>query len=197
MFGSRAFLLAPVSCLKAGRRKIVERLTLLLRAHQLVAAADKDRQILMPCAQSLLLVSVLSLVVAACGGGGGDSSASPSAGTLFPLHTEAGKRYLVDAAGKPFLMLGESPQAMIGNLTEAEAELFLVNRKSHGFNTVWVNLLCASYNRCKADGTTFDGIAPFTGSDLSTYDLSAPNEAYFARADRMLQLAAKYGFLVI
>src|SRR2546428_114087 len=26
---------------------------------------------------------------------------------------------------------------------------------------------------------------------------SAPNEAYFARADRMLQLAAKYGFLVI
>jgi len=27
--------------------------------------------------------------------------------------------------------------------------------------------------------------------------LSTPNEAYFARADRMLQLAAKYGFLVI
>src|SRR6266581_3747356 len=127
-----------------------------------------------------------------------ESASATTAGTLFPLHTEAGKRYLVDAAGNPFLMLGESPQAMIGNLTEAEAELFLVNRKSHGFNTVWVNLLCASYTGCKADGTTFDSIAPFTiGNDLSTYDLSAPNEAYFARADRMLQLAAKYGFLVI
>src|SRR6266699_2221851 len=126
------------------------------------------------------------------------SASATTADTLFPLRIEAGKRYLVDAAGKPFLMLGESPQAMIGNLTEAEAELFLVNRKSHGFNTVWVNLLCASYNGCKADGTTFDDIAPFTiGNDLSTYDLSAPNEAYFARADRMLQLAAKYGFLVI
>jgi len=32
---------------------------------------------------------------------------------------------------------------------------------------------------------------------LSTYDVSTPNEAYFARADRMLQLAAKYGVLVI
>src|SRR6266699_2748321 len=126
------------------------------------------------------------------------SASATTADTLFPLRIEAGKRYLVDAAGKPFLMLGESPQAMIGNLSEAEAELFLVNRKSHGFNTVWVNLLCASYTGCKADGTTFDSIAPFTiGSDLSTYDLSAPNEAYFARADRMLQLAAQYGFLVI
>ena len=113
--------------------------------------------------------------------------------TVFPLHTEAGKRYLVDATGNPFLMLGESPQAMIGNLTEAEAELFLVNRKSHGFNTVWINLLCASYTGCKADGTTYDSIAPFTNG----FDLTTPNEAYFARADRMLQLAAKHGFLVI
>jgi hypothetical protein len=128
------------------------------------------------------------------------SVSATTAGTLFPLHTEAGKRYLVDAAGKPFLMLGESPQAMIGNLSEAEAELFLANRKSHGFNTVWINLLCASYTGCNADGTTltFPPIAPFTvGNNLSTYDLSTPNEAYFARADRMLQLAAKYGFLVI
>src|SRR6266699_5171867 len=126
------------------------------------------------------------------------SASATTADTLFPLHIEADKRYLVDAAGKPFLMLGESPQAMIGNLSEADAELFLVNRKSHGFNTVWVNLLCARYTGCKADGTTYGIRAPFTvASDLSTYDLSAPNEAYFARADRMLQLAAQYGFLVI
>jgi len=104
----------------------------------------------------------------------------------------------VDQNGVPFLILGDSPQAMIGNLSEADADLFLANRQSHGFNTVWINLLCASGTYCKADGTTFDGIAPFTtGSDLSTYDLTTPNEAYFARADRMLQLAAKYGVLVI
>jgi hypothetical protein len=59
-------------------------------------------------------------------------------------------------------------------------------------------LLCAQGTGCAANGSTHDGIKPFTsGSDLSTFDLSTPNEAYFARADRMIQLAAKYGFLVV
>ena len=120
---------------------------------------------------------------------------TPTASTLpaFPLVVSANGRYLQDQNSVPFLILGESPQAMIGDLSEADAELFLRNRRSYGFNTVWINLLCASYTGCKADGTTFDGIAPFTAAN----DLSTPNEAYFARADRMLQLAVKYGFLVI
>jgi hypothetical protein len=119
-------------------------------------------------------------------------------GVVYPLKVDPTGRYLVDQNGKPFLMLGESPQAMIGDLSELDAELFLANRKSHGFNTVWINLLCASYTGCNLDGTTFDFIAPFTvGTDLSTYDLTTPSEVYFARADRMLQLAEKYGFLVL
>jgi chitodextrinase len=127
---------------------------------------------------------------------GGLTGASP--GPAYPVKVGPTGRYLVDQRGVPFLILGESPQAMIGKLSEADADLFLSNRKSHGFNTVWINLLCASYTGCNADGTTFDGIAPFTtGTNLSTYDVSTPNEAYFARADRMLQLAAKYGILVI
>src|SRR5213083_431343 len=118
------------------------------------------------------------------------------AGTLaaapaYPVKVGPTGRYLVDQNGVPFLMAGDSPQAMIGNLSEADAALFLANRKGHGFNTVWINLLCASYTACNADGSTFDGIRPFTvGTDLSSYDLSMPNEVYFARADRILQLAA-------
>jgi hypothetical protein len=124
-------------------------------------------------------------------------SGTPPPG-VFPLRVQPGKRHLIDASGAPFLMIGESPQALIGNLSEADAELFLANRKSHGFNTIWVNLLCANGTGCFPNGWTHDGIKPFTsGLDLSTFDLSTPNEAYFARADRMIQLAAKYGFLVI
>ena len=120
-------------------------------------------------------------------------AASASVGPAYPVKHATTGRHLVDQNGVPFLILGDSPQAMIGNLSEADAELFLSNRQSHGFNTVWINLLCKSTTKCSGDGTTFDGIAPFTSAN----DLSTPNEAYFARADRMLQLAAKYGFLVI
>ena len=121
-----------------------------------------------------------------------------SAAPAYPLKVGPTSRYLVDKNGVPFLMAGDSPQAMIGNLSEADAELFLANRKAHGFNTVWINLLCASYTACNADGSTFDGIRPFTvGTNLLTYDLATPNEAYFARADQILRLAAQYGFLVI
>ena len=37
------------------------------------------------------------------------------------------------------------------------------------------------------------GILPFSVTD----DLSAPNEAYFVRCDRMMSLAQKHGLLVI
>src|SRR5207244_4332727 len=120
---------------------------------------------------------------------------SLSAAPAYPVKVGPTGRYLVDQNGVPFLMAGESPQAMIGNVSEADAELFFANRRGHGFNTVWINLLCASYTACNADGSTFDGVAPFMAllndsrSDPSApnYDLSRPNEAYFARADRILQ----------
>jgi hypothetical protein len=138
-----------------------------------------------------------AMAVAGCSSSEQPAAPAASAGPAYPVKHGSTGRYLVDQQGVPFLILGESPQSMIGNLSEADADLFLSNRKSHGFNTVWINLLCAGGTACNADGTTFDGIAPFTtGHGLSTYDLSTPNEAYFTRADRMLQLAAKYGFLV-
>jgi hypothetical protein len=112
---------------------------------------------------------------------------------VYPLRVSDNKRYLVDQSGSPFLMVGDSPQALIGGLSLDDAEYFLSDRHDRGFNTVWVNLLCADYTGCNADGTTFDGIAPFHKRG----DLTTPNEAYFERADRVLAAAAKYGMLVI
>ena len=59
-------------------------------------------------------------------------------------------RYLVDQNGAPFLITGDSPQALIGNLTESDAALFFASRRAEGFNTVWINLLCNDYTGCKA-----------------------------------------------
>jgi hypothetical protein len=86
-------------------------------------------------------------------------------------------------------MVGDSPQSLIGNLSVADADYYFANRQVDGFNAVWINLLCNSYMFCNSDGTTVDGIAPFT----TTGDLSTPNEAYFSKADQEVRLAAKHG----
>ncbi len=85
-----------------------------------------------------------------------------SRGVAFPLKPSKNRRYLVDQRNTPFLLVGDSPQAMIGNLSVHDAASFIANRKAAGFNALWVNLLCATYTGCRDDGTTFDGIAPFT-----------------------------------
>ena len=57
------------------------------------------------------------------------------------------------------------------------------------------------YHASRNDGGTYDGILPFTGylgaeKDTAHYDLSKPNEKYFARVDQMLNLATEFGMLV-
>ena len=81
---------------------------------------------------------------------------------VYPLKVAANRRYLIDRRGTPFLIVGDSPQALIANLTEKEAAMYLANRHAAGFNAVWVNLLCNTYTGGRPDGTTYDGLRPFT-----------------------------------
>jgi hypothetical protein len=111
----------------------------------------------------------------------------------FPLKKAERGRYLVDQNGVPFLIAGESPQALMVNLTENDAELFFKNRVAHGFNAVWINLLCRPGTGGRPDGSTQDGLLPFKTAD----DFATPNEEYFRRCDRMIRLAEKHGLLVI
>ena len=111
---------------------------------------------------------------------------------VYPLKMSNNRRYLVDQRGVPFLIVGDSPQAMIGNLSVKDAAFYIANRRAAGFNALWINLLCVKYTACREDGTTFDGIKPFTKPG----DLSTPNPRYFKRADTILRLAARAGLVV-
>jgi hypothetical protein len=122
----------------------------------------------------------------------GEAAAGPPA-PAYPLKKAEGGRYLVDRNGTPFLIAGESPQALMVNLSEEDAERFFANRQAHGFNAAWINLLCRTNTGGRADGSTHDGLLPFKTPD----DFTTPNEAYFARCDRMIRLAEKHGLLVI
>jgi hypothetical protein len=111
---------------------------------------------------------------------------------VFPLKVGPTNRYLVDQRGRPFLIVGDSPQALTINASVADADHFLANREAAGFNAVWVNLLSATYTGGRPDGSTSDGIEPFH----STADLSTPNEAFFARVDAMLRNAQRHHIAV-
>jgi hypothetical protein len=81
--------------------------------------------------------------------------------------------------------------------SEADAAAYFADRKAHGFNAAWINLLCDDYTFCNANGVTLEGLAPFTsGTDPASYDLSTPNPAYFTKVDDVLKLAAAEGIVV-
>jgi len=116
----------------------------------------------------------------------------PTRPAALPLKVGPTGRYLVDRNGHPFLVVGDSPQALIVDVSPRQADRFFADREAAGFNSMWVNLLADEYTGGRPNGATYDGIAPFT----RTGDLSTPNPAYFARVDEMIRLAAKHKMVV-
>ena len=120
-------------------------------------------------------------------------SGSPD-GPVYPLKASGNNRFLVDQNNTPFLIVGDSPQQLITNLSPQEAAAFMANRRSYGINTLWINLLCIfTEPSCNKEAKTFDGIVPF----LVAGDIATPSPAYFQRVDDMLRIAADYGMLVL
>ena len=109
----------------------------------------------------------------------------------FPLHVEAGRRYLVDAAGQPFLLQGESAWGLITRLTREQAEFYLEDRRRRGFNTVLAQLV--AHHRGIGAPTNAYGEDPFQVAG----DFGTPNERYFAHADWVIRKAAEKGMLVL
>ncbi len=117
--------------------------------------------------------------------------ASASTTAAFPLTVRPGKRYLEDAAGRPFLIHGDTAWSLIAQLTREDAETYLEDRRTRGFNTILVNLL--EHRFAKNPPANAYGQPPF----LAPGDFGAPNEVYFAHADWILRRAADKGFLVL
>jgi len=111
---------------------------------------------------------------------------------VYPLKVSSNRRYLVDQRGRPFMVVGDSPHSLIGNLSLKDAAAYIADRKAAGFNSLLVQLLCVKYAGCRPDGTNASGITPFTTPD----DLATPNPAYFAHADAVIRLAAKANIVV-
>jgi hypothetical protein len=97
----------------------------------------------------------------------------------------------VDAQGNPFLLRGDAPWSLIVQLTNEEAEQYLEDRRQKGFNAVLVNLIEHQFSSNPPKNAYGD--APF----LTPGDFSTPNEAYFAHAAYVINLAAQKGIMVL
>ena len=151
----------------------------------------------------LVVALTLGSVWAMCQMTAAPPSVRGASSPAYPLRLSANGRYLVDRNNTPFLITGDNPHALIGMASTADAESYFADRQVHGFNAVWMNLLVATpaYYDSRDDGSTPDGIRPFTGyiaggTDAAHYDLTKPNEAYFARVDEMITAAANHGLVV-
>ena len=133
----------------------------------------------------------------ACTGAGGTANRSVTviviAGStsLFPLHVEAGKRYLVTAQGTPFLIQGDTPWLLMTQLNKADVDLYLDDRKAKGVNTILVELI-EHYYSDNAPANWY-GEAPFQVAG----DFSTANDAYFDQAEYVVAEAKERGMLVM
>lgn len=116
---------------------------------------------------------------------------SPPVPSIFPLRVEAGKRYLVDAQGRPFLMNGDTAWSLMVQLNPAEVETYLESRRQLGINTVLVSLIEHTFGSNAPRNR--EGNGPF----LTPGNYATPNDAYFDYADFVVDLAATKGMLVL
>lgn len=133
----------------------------------------------------LALGGCLALLVVATSGRPADV-AKPT----FPPKVSDDKRHLTDAAGRPFLVVGDTAWSLIVQLRDADVRHYLDDRKKRGFNSVIVNLL--EHKFATKAPATLDGVPPFEKAG----DFTRPNAAYFDRAHRVVAEANKRGLAV-
>jgi hypothetical protein len=165
-----------------------------------IAEICSDLRVTLSVGVVLIMCVVLAVGAVSCGDRRDDpNSGNPSdVSSAFPLQVESGKKYLVDAAGRPFLIHGDTAWSLIADLSIPDAELYLEDRRRKGFNAILVNLIEHKYStqppqNFYGDAPFLGSVAPFSGPS----DYSRPNEAYFAHADRVIELAASKGMLVL
>ena len=79
-------------------------------------------------------------------------------GPPFATSVSANGRYFLDQYGRPLLLRGDSPWALMTRLSPEQARLWFADRQRQGVNAAIVSLLGAVANGAPSDdGATFDG----------------------------------------
>jgi hypothetical protein len=101
------------------------------------------------------------------------------------------RKFLVNTiSGKPVFITGEDAFSLQSQLSDADIQFYLNDRRSRGFNAIWVGLVDNAYNNHPPHD--FYGNVPFNGADFTN-----ENPAYWTRVDKTLTWAASTGITVL
>ena len=114
--------------------------------------------------------------------------AAPPRATPFPSRVADDHRTLLDPTGRPFFYLGDTAWELFHRLDDAEAEVYLRDRASKGFNVIQAVVLAEYGGLTQPDR---GGHLPLVGNDPTK-----PIEAYFAHVDKVVALADSLGLVV-
>ncbi|WP_167880430.1 DUF4038 domain-containing protein [Nocardioides guangzhouensis] len=111
----------------------------------------------------------------------------------FVTRVSRNGRYFVDQRGRPILIKGDSPWALLVNASRSRMDSYLSIRARQGFNTVLVSLLGNTANGGPADsGATYDGVRPFVAGNPARL-----NDRYWDRVDHFMRKAASLNISVM
>ncbi|MFW5980501.1 MAG: DUF4038 domain-containing protein [Halanaerobiaceae bacterium] len=98
--------------------------------------------------------------------------------------------YFVDEKGDPFFYLADTIWSSFTNTTLNEWEQYLDYRAEQGFNVLQINIL-RQWDASESDLE----LEPFKIKKNGKYDFSRPDEEYFTRAEKMLEMAVARDFI--
>ncbi|MFH1069994.1 MAG: DUF4038 domain-containing protein [Candidatus Glassbacteria bacterium] len=119
-----------------------------------------------------------------------DSRELPPWGKLTKLRVSNNHRYLEDADGRPFFLVGDCPQNLPLKLPVAEIDGYMAEVASKGFNWLWICI----------DGQNSGGLATKSPVDkqgnrmmTSDWDIGTLNDKYFLTIDAIVKAAERHG----
>lgn len=113
---------------------------------------------------------------------------------MFPLRVDAGGRYLVDSAGQPFLIHGDTPWSIEVQLTHAQIDTYLNDRSVKGFTAILFEA-CEHYfsSQSPAWKNAQSGAIPFTTTTAGQVSWGARVEEYWRTVDYIVNGAKARG----
>jgi hypothetical protein len=95
--------------------------------------------------------------------------------------------------GKPFFYLADTAWMAFANLPLQDWPRYLAYRKMQGFTALQISILPVTHDT----SMSAENIDPFLSDAQGNWDFTAYNEAYFSKAEAMVEMAVQAGFVPV